>query len=102
LILGAFLLVNATICHLSLVLALVVQGDAVNCKISPGKISEAPAHKTTRINIGMQIEIGSDQGRPYVDATDVGCIGPRSSGGPAPWWLGSVNILPDTPCAQEL
>ena len=31
LLLVAFLLVNALNCHLSLVLALVVQGDAVNC-----------------------------------------------------------------------
>jgi len=31
LLLVAFLLVNATNCHLSLVLASVVQGDAVNC-----------------------------------------------------------------------
>jgi len=30
----AFLLVNAPICHLSLVLASVVQGDAVNCNTS--------------------------------------------------------------------
>jgi len=32
LLLVAFLLVNAPNCHLSLVLASVVQGDAVNCK----------------------------------------------------------------------
>ena len=32
LLLVAFLLVNALNCHLSLVLASVVQGDAVNCK----------------------------------------------------------------------
>jgi len=31
LLLVAFLLVNAPSCHLSLVLASVVQGDAVNC-----------------------------------------------------------------------
>jgi len=31
LLLVAFLLVNAPNCHLSLVLALVVQGDGVNC-----------------------------------------------------------------------
>jgi len=34
LLLVAFLLINAPNCHLSLVLALVVQGDAVNCNIS--------------------------------------------------------------------
>jgi len=34
LLLVAFLLVNAPNCHLSLVLASVVQGDAVNCNIS--------------------------------------------------------------------
>jgi len=34
LLLVAFLLVNAPNCHLSLVLALVVQGDAVNCNIT--------------------------------------------------------------------
>jgi len=33
LLLVAFLLVNALNCHLSLVLASVVQGDAVNCNI---------------------------------------------------------------------
>jgi len=34
LLLVAFLLVNASNCHLSLVLASVVQGDAVNCNSS--------------------------------------------------------------------
>jgi len=34
LLLVAFLLVNAPNCHLSLVLASVVQGDAVNCNMS--------------------------------------------------------------------
>jgi len=34
LLLVAFLLVNAPNCHLSLVLASVVQGDAVNCNTS--------------------------------------------------------------------
>jgi len=34
LLLVAFLLVNAPNCHLSLVLASVVQGDAVNCNSS--------------------------------------------------------------------
>jgi len=34
LLLVAFLLVNALNCHLSLVLASAVQGDAVNCNIS--------------------------------------------------------------------
>jgi len=34
LLLVAFLLVNAPNCHLSLVLASVVQGDAVNCNNS--------------------------------------------------------------------
>jgi len=34
LLLVAFLLVNAPNCHLSLVIALVVQGDAVNCNTS--------------------------------------------------------------------
>jgi len=27
------------------------------------------------------------------------CIGPRTSGGPAPWCLNRLFILPDTPCA---
>jgi len=35
-LLVAFLLVNAPNCHLSLVLASVVQGEAVNCNISQG------------------------------------------------------------------
>jgi len=35
LLLVAFLLVNGLNCHLSLVLASVVQGDAVNCNIIP-------------------------------------------------------------------
>jgi len=35
LLLLAFLFVNAPNCHLSLVLASVVQGDAVNCNIRP-------------------------------------------------------------------
>jgi len=35
LLLVAFLLVNAPNCHLSLVLASVVQGDAVHCNIWP-------------------------------------------------------------------
>jgi len=35
LLLVAFLLVNAPNCHLSLVLASVVQGDAVNCNTRP-------------------------------------------------------------------
>jgi len=36
LLLVAFLLGNAPICHLSLVLASVVQGDAVNCNTKKG------------------------------------------------------------------
>jgi len=39
LLLVAFLLVNAPNCHLSLVLASVVQGDEVNCNSNPHKRS---------------------------------------------------------------
>jgi len=40
LLLVAFLLVNAPNCHLSLVLASVVQGDAVNCNSSQQSCTE--------------------------------------------------------------
>jgi len=39
LLLVAFLLVNASNCHLSLVLASVVQGDAVNCNTGIGQVT---------------------------------------------------------------
>jgi len=44
----AFLLVNAPYCHLSLVLASVVQGDAVNCnscQMQNRKMSKFPSQK---------------------------------------------------------
>jgi len=43
LLLVAFLLVNAPNCHLSLVFASVVQGDAVNCNIT--KIGKASCYE---------------------------------------------------------
>jgi len=47
LLLVAFLLVNAPNCHLSLVLALVVQGDAVNCNNVPRVPHQiAPMHSS--------------------------------------------------------
>jgi len=47
LLLVAFLLVNAPNCHLSLVLASVVQGDAVNCNSSQGGLGSHPPNFRT-------------------------------------------------------
>jgi len=49
LLLVAFLLINVPNCHLSLVLAPVVQGDAVNCKRS---FREVAFFQRCTLNIG--------------------------------------------------
>jgi len=47
LLLVAFLLVNAPNCHISLVLASVVQGDAVNCNITINSSNLSQEQKMT-------------------------------------------------------
>jgi len=43
----------------------------------------------------------SHTGRALCRCNRCSCTGPRASGGPAPWCLGRLFILPDTPCAGE-
>jgi len=64
LLLVAFLLVNAPNCHLSLVLASVVQGDAVNCNNSHhGTVG----HQATYI-LNAAINLGKECAMFYNDA----------------------------------
>jgi len=57
LLLIAFLLVNAPNCHLSLVLASVVQGDAVNCNIRQWTFSGYRSASGSSMALGPLVDL---------------------------------------------